>query len=69
MRKCFVWLLVIAAMAGFGSGCTIVDQQLGPPLPLDQMDDVPVSTHHADVLHRFGPPTKISSLAEGMVFQ
>ena len=69
MRKSFCSLLVVIALAGVGSGCTIVEQQMGPPLPLDQMDDVPLSTHYADVLHRFGPPAKISPLAEGMVFQ
>lgn len=69
MPKRLVLLLVITAMPGFGMGCTIVDQQMGPPLPLDQIDDVPLRSHYSEVLDRFGPPAKISALADGMVFQ
>ena len=69
VRKPIVSLVVTVVLSGLGAGCTIVEQQMGPPLPLDQMHDVAPSTHYADVLHRFGPPTKMSALADGMVFQ
>jgi hypothetical protein len=47
----------------------VLQQDLGKPLPLDEMDKVEAGSHFAEVLDEFGPPTKMSSLPDGMVFQ
>jgi hypothetical protein len=60
---------VVIATACLVSGCAVLQQDLGKPLPLDEMDKVEAGSHFAEVLDEFGPPTKMSSLPDGMVFQ
>lgn len=62
-------VLGVIATAWLGSGCAILDQELGKPLPLDEIESVEDRSHYAQVLDKFGPPTKMSALPDGMVFQ
>lgn len=50
------------------SGCAHLEHEIGKPLPLESLDGFRVGTHYGDVLDRFGPPTKMSALPDGMVF-
>ena len=58
---------LIAATTGL-SGCAHIDQQLGAPLALGALGDVAEGSHYSAVLDRFGPPTKMSALPDGMAF-
>ena len=69
MRLRFLLLLSTAWIAASVSGCTIVEMQLGPPLPLDEIEDLAIGRHYSAVVECFGPPTKLSALSSGMVFQ
>jgi hypothetical protein len=51
------------------SGCAHLEHTLGVPLNLDAVASLDAGSHYAQVLHRFGPPTKMSALQNGMVFQ
>ncbi len=61
-------MLGLITIAWLGSGCAILDQDLGKPLPLDEIESVAARSHYAEVLDKFGPPTKMSALPDGMVF-
>lgn len=62
-------VLGLIATAWLGSGYAILDQDLGEPLLLDEIESVEAGSHYAEVLDKFGPPTKMSALPDGMVFQ
>jgi len=62
--------LCVALLAlHFVSGCALLKQELGDPLPLDRIDGFEAGRHYAEVLEAFGPPTEMSALPNGMVFQ
>ena len=63
LRKC-VWPILLAVLAG----CAHLEHDIGQPLDLDGLSRVAAGSHYGDVLDQFGPPTKISSLPDGMVF-
>lgn len=51
------------------SGCARLTHDIGEHLDRDSMNSIPSGSHYSDVLHAFGPPTKMSALPAGMVFQ
>jgi hypothetical protein len=61
-----VWLI---AMAALGSGCATLEKHIGTPLPVDEINGIGPGMHYRSVLERFGPPTTMSALPGGMVFQ
>jgi len=61
---CFSLVAVITAL----SGCAHLDHDLGTPLPMDALSDISVGSHYSEVLQRFGPPTKMSAMGDGMAF-
>jgi hypothetical protein len=61
-----VWLI---AMAALGSGCATLEKHIGTPLPVDEINGIGPGMHYRSVLERFGPPTIMSALPGGMVFQ
>ena len=65
MRTAFRGLIVV--VAGL-SGCAHLDHQLGAPLPVEALGNISEGTHYSAVLDRFGPPTKMSALPDGMAF-
>ena len=46
-----------------------MEHELGKPLLLDEFGSIATRSHYAEVLDIFGPPTKMSTLPGGMVFQ
>jgi hypothetical protein len=63
----FAWWILLAAIAVQAS-CAHLDHDLGAPLSADSLDDIADGSHYATVLERFGPPTKVSALSDGMAF-
>lgn len=57
------------AMAALGSGCATLEKHIGTPLPVDEINGIGPGMHYRSVLERFGPPTTMSALPGGMVFQ
>lgn len=51
------------------SGCAYLQQDLGAPLLLDRMDRFESGRHYSEVLGELGPPSEMSALPNGMVFQ
>jgi hypothetical protein len=57
--------LLLAAMAF--TGCAVLRQEYDSPIPVeDQFLDG--ESHYRDVLHELGPPVKLSTVEDGMVF-
>jgi len=50
-------------------GCAYLEKEFGAPLPLDEFKYVEAGSNYAQVLNEFGPPTRMSALTDGMVFQ
>lgn len=69
MRRQTIELPGVVAFLLLLPGCAVLDQELGQALPLNDIDSVPIQGHYSEVLDRFGPPSKMSALAHGMVFQ
>lgn len=61
-------LLLIAA-ATLICSCASLEQHLGSPLPLDEVDQIESGSHYSSVLEMFGPPTVMTALPSGMAFQ
>ncbi len=57
------------AVVVLGSGCATLEKHIGTPLPLDEINSIDAGAHYGSVLERFGPPTTMSALPGGMVFQ
>jgi len=62
-------MLSLLVTVGLTAGCAHMEHDIGNPLPLDSMNSFSAGSHYGEVLDRFGPPTKMSALADGMVFQ
>ena len=60
------WSLIAAALAL--SGCAFLEHDIGEPLALDSPGAFSHGRHYSEVLHQFGPPTKITALPDGMAF-
>ena len=58
--------LLVAALAL--SGCAFLEHEIGTPLPSESMGEISEGAHFSDVLDRFGPPTKMTALSDGMAF-
>jgi len=69
VRSPFIPLLGFTATAWLVAGCAVMEHELGKPLLLDEIDGIEARSHYAEVLDKFGPPTKMSALPDGMVFQ
>ena len=65
-RACFSALIAVALL---GSGCAFLTRELGEPLPLDEIGDIKAQSNYSQVLEKFGPPTNMSALPDGMTFQ
>ena len=61
-------LLLIAAVT-LATGCGTLEQHLGTPLSLDEVDQIESGSHYSSVLEMFGPPTVMTTLPSGMAFQ
>ncbi len=62
-------LPALIAVGLLGSGCAFLTRELGEPLPLDEIGDIKAQSNYSQVLEKFGPPTKMSALPDGMTFQ
>jgi len=51
------------------SGCASLDKHFGEPLPLAKFDNIEPGSHYSAVLQQFGPPTMMSTIANGMAIQ
>jgi len=66
-RRFHIFKILVAA--SLASGCANMEHDIGAPLPIDAMKDFAAGSYYGEVLDRFGPPTKMSALTVGMVFQ
>ena len=69
MQFPFISVLGFTATAWLMAGCAVMEHELGKPLLLDEFGSITPQSHYAKVLDKFGPPTKMSALPGGMVFQ
>jgi hypothetical protein len=60
------WTLLIAALVL--TGCAFLEHEIGEPLASEFMGEFSEGAHFSDVLDRFGPPTKMTALPDGMAF-
>jgi hypothetical protein len=60
----FVWPVWLATLGG----CALLEHDIGAPLDPDTLGRLETGSHYGEVLDRFGPPTKMSALPDGMVF-
>lgn len=60
---------MLLAAALLSSGCAILEQHFGSPLPLDEVERLESGSHYSGVLASFGPPTVMTALPSGMAFQ
>lgn len=60
------WTLLIAALVL--PGCAFLEHEIGEPLASEFTGDFPEGSHFSVVLKRFGPPTKMTALPDGMAF-
>ncbi len=67
LRRAFFPALI--AVVQIGSGCAFLTRELGEPLPLGEIEDIKAQSNYSQVLDKFGPPTKMSALPDGMAFQ
>ena len=50
------------------SGCAYLEHELGTPLSVELLNELPEGSSYAKVLDQLGPPTKMSALPDGMTF-
>lgn len=50
------------------AGCAHLEHDIGEPLAIDSVKSLSAGSHFSEVLDRYGPPTKMSALPDGMVF-
>ncbi len=62
-------LLALIAVGLLGSGCAFLTREFGEPLPLDEIGGIKAKSNYSQVLEKFGPPTNMSALSDGMAFQ
>jgi hypothetical protein len=56
------------ALCVFLTGCASLEHDIGTSLDKSALGGVGPGAHYAEVLDKFGPPTKMSALADGMAF-
>ena len=61
-------ILNLHLAAAWLSGCAFLEHEIGAPLPAESIDVFSEGSHFSEVLDRYGPPTKMSALPDGMVF-
>jgi len=57
------------AITALTSGCAYLEQDLGSPLALDQVEQTEAGSHYSEVLTQFGPPSTMTALPGGLAFQ
>ena len=60
------WGLILAA--GALPGCAHLEHDIGAPLDVGSIEALAEGSHYAEVLDRYGPPSKLSALPDGMAF-
>lgn len=68
MRRAYSVFLGLIITATTLSGCAHLEHDIGTPLAVDSIGSFSVGSHYAEVLDRYGPPTKMSALPDGMAF-
>lgn len=66
LKQSAIWCLILAVVAL--PGCAHLEHDIGAPLAVDSIRAFSGDSHYAEVLDRYGPPTKLSATPDGMVF-
>ena len=65
-KQSVIWCLILAVVAL--PGCAHLEHDIGAPLAVDSIRAFSGDSHYAEVLDRYGPPTKLSATPDGIVF-
>lgn len=65
IRSVFRGLLIVTTGL---PGCAFLEHDIGAPLPAESVFTFIEGSYYSEVLDRYGPPTKMSAIPDGMAF-